>query len=193
MSTKNKCLLNYHFAEKKSQLGHTSCSVPHPPKFCLKWCSIIEEKFLIHMISLGLLNTDYLNGSVFPQVRSPYFPTRKERKRGREGGRKPGIVRFPRAFYISQRTPGINICGWKRIGSGPGQGAEREVIQQCSPIRAWANWAGRSGTYMVNQSCPTRGWNALYSCHDLSLGVGFPGKGKKVLCSWRSWELQAAS
>ena len=120
------------------------------------------------MVSLGLLNIDYLNDSVFPQVRSPYFPTRKERKRGREGGRKPGIVRFPRAFYISQRTPGINICGWKRIGSGPGQGAEREVIQQCSPIRAWANRVGRSGTYMVNQSCPT-GAEMLYTpamtCH----------------------------
>ena len=157
LSTKNKCLSNYHFAENKSHLGHASCSVPHSPKFCMKWCSIIEEKFLIQMVSLGLLNIDYLNGSVLPQVRSPYFPSRKERKRGREGGRKPGIVRFTRAFYIAQRTPGINIYGWKRIESGPGQGTEGGVIQQCSPVRAWANQVGRSGTYMVNQSCRTRG------------------------------------
>ena len=167
---------------------HILFSWPHPRKFCLKWCSIIEEKFLIQMVSLGLLSIDYLNGSVFPLARSPYFPTRKERKRGRERGRKPGIVRFPRASCIAQRTLRDQHLWMEedRLRTGE-KGAEREVTQQRSPIRV-----GRSGTYVVTQSCPTRGSNALYSCRDLSLGVGFPGKGKKVLSSWRSWELQTA-
>ena len=56
------------------------------------------------MVSLGLLNIDYLNGSVFPQVRSPYFPTRKERKR--EGGRKKArdCEIFKSFLYLSKNS-----------------------------------------------------------------------------------------